>query len=357
MNVQVSVLIFFLLSVALIGLSALFSGLTLGLMSLSIFELKRKVELGNTDAALVYPIRVRGNELLVTLIIGNVLVNVALTVLLDSAFPGSSVVSGLIVVVLATVLITFFGEILPQAALKKHGLVVSARLSPYINFTLKIARPIARPIGKALDRFIGGELPNIYSTDELVKILEEHEASDDSDVEEDELRIVRNALSFGDKKIEDIMTPKSMIAAIDADQELATGVLKELHDSGHSRFPVYDKSLDKIVGILFLRDLIDLHKAKPKAKDAASDNVYFVNEQENLDHVLNAFLRTKVHLYLVVNEFSETVGLVTVEDIIEEIMGQEIVDEFDKYDDLREVAALNASKKKNDNRLIGETDE
>lgn len=354
--VSVSSFLDFLLLVILLGLSGLLSGLTMGLMSLSVFELKRKCELGDTAAKMVYPIRARGNELLVSLIIGNVLVNSAIAVLLEAIMPGDNAFSGLITVIFATALITFFGEILPQSLLIKHGLSFSAMLSKQITFYLNTLRPISKPIAKVLDRAVGRELPTIYSTDELVKILEEHEQSQDSDIEEDELRIVRNALEFGDRKIGDIMTPKSMIAAIEKDEVLSLEVLKELHESGHSRFPVYDGTLDKIIGILFLRDLIDLRSIKNKAGDAANDRVYFVNEEELLDHALNAFLKTRFHLYIVVNEFSETVGLVTIEDIIEEIMGQEIVDEFDKFDDLREVALIKSSKKKT-GRLIGDSAE
>ena len=237
--------IFMLLgAVLLLAMSAMFSGLTLGLLSLNLYELKRKTELGNAEAELVYPIRARGNELLVTLIVGNVLVNAALTVLLDSLLPGGSFVSGTITVVLATVLITIFGEILPQAALKKHGLTFAARTSPYITFMLDCMRPISQPLGRFLDRTIGREVPTVYSTAELVKILEEHEEAKDSDVEADEVAIVKRALSFGDMKVSEIMTPRSMIAAVEAEETFTIETLARLQETGHSRFPVYEKDMN-----------------------------------------------------------------------------------------------------------------
>ena len=140
------------LSFGLLGLSALFSGLTLGLLSLSVFELRRKADLGNAEARLVYPIRAKGNELLVDLLIGNVIVNVALTVVLDDLLPGDTAISGLVTVVVATALITFFGEILPQAFLKQNGLSFGARLSPYIAAYMRIMAPLSRPIGRILFR-------------------------------------------------------------------------------------------------------------------------------------------------------------------------------------------------------------
>ncbi len=347
-----SIILLIILGLLLLGASALFSGLTLGLLSLGVFELKRKSDLGNAEAQLVYPIRARGNELLVSLLVGNVLVNAALTVVLDNVLPGESAWSAVIVVAISTVLITFFGEILPQAFLKKNGLAFGANLAPYITFYLDLARPFARPIGAILDKTIGSELPAIYSTDELVKILEEHEQSDDSDIEADEIAIVRNAINFGDKLVDDVMTPKSVVSAIDADQIITTGVLKQLHESGHSRFPVYNGDIDTIIGTLYLRDLVDVSKHEKTAAEAMDKTVYFVNENQALDHALNGFIRTKHHMFIVINEFKEVTGIVTIEDIIEEIMGREIVDEFDKYDDMREVAALHA-KKRPKSRIIG----
>ncbi len=341
------------LSFSLLGLSALFSGLTLGLLSLSVFELKRKADLGNAEAKLVYPIRSKGNELLVALLVGNVIVNAALTVVLDSVLPGDTVTSAVITVVVATVLITFFGEILPQAFLKKNGLTFGARLSPYITLYLQAMTPVSRTIGRLLDKTVGKDTPDIYSTDELVKILEEHERSDDSDIEADEIAIVRNAINFGDKLVANVMTPKSVVTAIDQDEVLSPEVLKELHESGHSRFPVYEESLDQIVGILYLRDLVDTNKHSKTVKQAMARDVYFVNESQALDHALNAFIHTKTHLFIVINEFKEMTGIITLEDIIEEIMGREIVDEFDRFDDMREVASLNAAKSKRASRIVG----
>ena len=330
-------------SLLLLIMSALFSGLTLGLMSLSTFELKRKKELGDKRAIKVFPIRERGNELLATLIIGNVLVNAALTVMLNSFL------AGFMAVVIATVLITIFGEILPQAALKKHGLDFGARFARYIQWFMMLLWPITYPLAKVLDSTIGGDLPTIYSKGELVKILEEHEKSEDSSIEADELRIVENALQFGDRAIEEVMTPKSVVKTVSSTEPVGPVLMKELHETGFSRFPVYEEDEDNIVGILYLQDLIKPSKGRKYVRDLVVTDVYFVNEHLKLDHALNAFLRTKNHLFIAVNEFQEMVGVITIEDILEQIIGREIVDEFDKYDDMREVAKLEAHKRAQQN--------
>ena len=325
-------------AVGLLLLSAGFSGLTLGLLSLTPSELKRKMQLGDVRAAKIYPLRERGNQLLVTLIIGNVLVNSILSVFLGELF------SGLLAVVIVTTMITIFGEILPQAVFSRYALAIGSAMSKLVEWLMLALSPIAAPLAKSLDWALGKELPPIFSKEELVKIVEEHSENEDSDVEADELRIVENALSFGDKTIEQVMTPRSVVVAVDESEVIGPKLLDELHKSGHSRFPVYSYDLDHITGTLYLRELINL-KGKKTIKSAADDNVFFVNEKQKLDHVLNAFVKTKHHLYIVVNEFKEMVGIVTIEDVIEEIIGREIVDEFDRYDDMRAVASRKANAK------------
>jgi metal transporter CNNM len=323
----------------LLGFSALFSGLSLGLLSLSPQELKRKMELGSREAALIYPLRERGNQLLVTLLIGNVLVNSMFSIYLGKR------TAGLIAVIASTVLITIFGEIIPQAVFSRHALRLGSKVAPLVDKFMLILSPIAYPLSLMLDRTLGAELPPIFSKDELIKIVEEHSRSSDSDVEEDELRIVENALNFGDKLIEEVMTPRSVIEAIDQDEVISPVILDELHKTGFNRFPVYEGSIDKVVGTLFLRDLVQI-KDKITAKDAMEGKAYFVNEKEKLDDVLNAFFKTKHHMFVVINEFSEVVGLITIEDVIEEILGKQIVDEFDQYEDMRIVAKKQAQKAK-----------
>lgn len=325
------------LTILLLFCSAVFSGLTLGLMSLNVHELKRKADLGDPRATKVLPVRNRGNELLVTLILGNVLVNTVLTVVLDNA------TNGLIAVLLATVLIVIFGEIVPQAVLARHGLTFGARISPAIEKLLITFSPISKPLARILDHTLGAEMPTFYSRDELIKIIEEHGISEESDIAFDELRIVQHALTFGDKIIKDIMTPRSMVVSVGKAEKTTVKLMNHLHESGHSRFPVYEKSLDKVVGTLYIRDLV-AEKGTKKIESLMRKDVFYVNMDEKLDHALNAFLRTKHHLFIVINEFSETVGVITIEDIIEQIMGRKIVDEFDRFEDIRAVALKNAEK-------------
>lgn len=338
---------FQLLSIVfLLGLSAIFSGLTVGLLSLNIFELKRKSQLKDPEAMLVYPLKARGSELLVTLTLCNVLINALVAIIIDQVTPGSTYLTGFIAAVITTVLITIFAEILPVAYFRRHGLHIGAKFAPYITIVMNIMRPISKPLGNLIDNTIGLESQNTYSAAELMLFLEEYQASEDSEVEADEMLIVKNALRFGDKFVRDVMTPITVVKAIEANEKFTLGNLKDLQDSGFSRFPVYEGDMNNIVGLLYLRDLISNNSQSLTAGSAAEKNVNYVNEKQFLDHVLNGFLKTKKHMFIVVNEFEETVGIITIEDIIEEIIGREIVDEFDKFDDLRQVARLKAQKRK-----------
>lgn len=319
--------------VALLGMSALFSGLTLGMFSLSLYELKRKAELGNKKAARIYPIRKKGNQLLVALLTGNVAVNALLSVFLGS------LTSGLIATIASTVLITLFGEIVPQAVFTRFALNLSYKLAWLLNLILIVSWPIAVPLAKLLDAIIGPERQTIMSKAELVKIFEEHEASKDSNVDEDELQIVTNALAFGDMKVSDVMTPRIATKMLDAEQPITKKLISELYESGFSRFPVYSESQDNIVGLLYIRDLLKLNRAsKPKVENYQSKSaVIKIQETDNLDDALNKFIKTKNHMFIVVNQFNEFGGVVTLEDVLEQIIGREFVDEFDKVEDTRKV--------------------
>lgn len=312
--------------------SGLFSGLILGLMSLNPFELKRKGEMGNKQAATVYPLRREGNLLLVTLVFGTTVVNAVLTVYLGS------IATGLVAVIAATLLIMIFGTLLPQALFARIALLVGYYSAPFVKWVIKICWPICKPIAWVLDKWLGAELPNTYSKAELIKIVEEHSVSPDSEIEADEERIVRGALTFGEKTVRSVMTPRSRITFAKAEEPISDRLIKTLQASGHSRFPVLGSSPDEVVGMLYLHNLISPSPVGKTVQQLADKKVYFINEKDELDHVLNAFLKTKHHLFMVSNEFKEISGVVSIEDVLEEILNHEIVGEFDAYDDLRAVA-------------------
>lgn len=165
--------------------------------------------------------------------------------------------------------------------------------------------------------------------------------------EQDKRRIV-NSLHFDERTVEEIMTPRGVVSTIKKDDMVGPYVLNDLHQTGHSRFPVIDGDIDHVVGILYTRDLITLgDHASKTAGELMDDHVYYINADQTLNHALTAFLKTHRHLFIVVNGYRETAGVVTLEDVTEALLGYKIVDEFDQHDDLRVVAERVAHKNNN----------
>lgn len=158
----------------------------------------------------------------------------------------------------------------------------------------------------------------------------------------DEKTLLVHALDFPDKPVGSIMTPKSVVKSIDKKELLGPLVLDDLHKAGHSRLPVIHRDIDHVVGILHVQDLLTIDtKRSVTAEKAMEAKVYYINQEQSLQHALAAFLKTHHHLFIVINESRETVGILTLEDIIEALIGRKIIDEFDTHEDLREVAARN----------------
>ena len=159
----------------------------------------------------------------------------------------------------------------------------------------------------------------------------------------DEKKLLLSAMSFKDELVKDVMTPRSMIESINKEEVLGPLVLDDLHKKGYSRFPVIENDVDHVIGILHLRDVLTLDAAKKhatsRAEAAMEARVFYIHEEQTLEHALNSFIKTHHHLFIVVNEYRETVGLLTLEDAIEALLGREIIDEFDEHEDLRAVAA------------------
>ena len=205
----------YLICLVLVLLSGLFSGLTLGLLSLDTQTLRRRAKHGDTDAARIYPIRQKGNLLLTTLLLGNVAVNTTLSIYL------SGLASGLLAGLLATALIVVFGEIVPQAVISRYAIWFGSRTIWFTKFVLLLAYPIAYPIARALDYFLGHEMPNVYSHSELMDIISEHEDSEHSAIDADEERILHGALRFSHQSVRAVMTPAKQVVAYDEHQVLS----------------------------------------------------------------------------------------------------------------------------------------
>lgn len=178
----------------------------------------------------------------------------------------------------------------------------------------------------------------LYDRTDLEQLFARQKVQADNRIDLQTLEIVEHALQFGSKTVAQILTPRRVVKAVSSADTTGPLLMDDLHKSGHSRFPVFGDTQDSIVGILYLRNLVKA-KAGGTVQKTMTKQVCYVHEDQPLTEALQAILKTHQQLFIVVNSFEEYVGIVTIEDIMEAIVGQQIVDEFDEYEDLRAVAA------------------
>jgi CBS domain containing-hemolysin-like protein len=233
---------------------------------------------------------------------------------------------------------------LPNSRVTNWGEKIAQTVAPALAWVLERLYPLFNKIGELLKNH--GRITvhsGIYQKEDLVELLDKQAHQPDNRMTAYELGIVKSTLTFSDKIIRDHMTPKRVVKTVSGDDVVGPLLMDELHKSGFSRFPVTEAETEEVIGTLYLKDLV---KAKQggAVRSVMKKKVYYVNEEKPLQHALQAFLRTKHHLFVVVNGFEEVVSVITIEDVLEQVLGKQIVDEFDKYEDLRAVAALDAQK-------------
>ncbi|NP_001090672.1 metal transporter CNNM4 precursor [Xenopus tropicalis] len=328
----------------LLTLSGIFSGLNLGLMALDPMELRVVQRCGTEKekryASKIEPVRRKGNYLLCSLLLGNVLVNTTLTALLDELIG-----SGLAAVLASTTGIVVLGEIVPQALCSRHGLAVGANTLWLTRIFMLLTFPVAYPVSRLLDCALGQEIGTVYNREKLLEMLKVTEPY--SGIVREEMNIIQGALELRTKTVEDVMTKVEDCFMLPSDAVLDFNTMSSIMESGYTRIPVYENERSNIVDILYVKDLafVDPDDCTPLSTITRfySHPLHFVFSDTKLDAVLEEFKKGKSHLAIVqkVNSegegdpFYEVMGLVTLEDVIEEIIKSEILDESDLYTDNR----------------------
>jgi len=242
----------YILIVILILLSALFSGLTLGLMGLDKTGLEIVMDGDDKEASeaarAIYPVRANGNRLLCTLLLGNVAVNALLSILM------ADISGGLIGFLVSTISIVIFGEILPQAACSRYALQIGRRTVPLVKFILVLFCPVSAPIAFCLDKILGHELGTTYSKAEMRKLLEIHVK--EGRFNQETGTAMTGALKYQDVTVKEIMTPLKNTFMLDAEEKFSFETITKVFRTGFSRIPVYEVSVNNIIGLLFVKDLI-----------------------------------------------------------------------------------------------------
>lgn len=312
-------------------------------------ELKRQARQGDQVAAVLYRAVAYGASLrvLLWLIIG---ISAAWGfVLLVQVTPAW-------LAFLAVVALLWYGFVwMPTSRISGVGARMVVAVTPMIAWVLNLVHPLFNAIARKLQpRRVSTGHTGLYEREDLIEFLELQRSMEGSRISAAEIDMAIHALTFGDRSVGEVMAPRRVVKMVSADETVGPILLDELHDSGHSRFPVYEGTQDKIVGTLYLRDLVDARHGD-KVHAEMEKKVYYIHEDQTLYQVLHAFIKTKHHLFVVVNSFEEFVGIVTIEDVIEQVIGQKIEDEFDKYDDMRAVAEHYARQEHDSHKQVPET--
>ncbi|MGO1585831.1 gliding motility-associated protein GldE [Mesonia sp.] len=328
-----------LLLFVLLGCSALVSGSEVALFSLipSDFD----VDDGKVSAKQQTLIRLldRPKKLLATILVANNFVNIAIVLLFDSLasslFDGvNTVYYGVNVrfvleVIIVTFLILLFGEILPKIYANRNKVKFSHFMAYPLGVLDKLFSVFSLPmryVTVLIHKKLGKQKSNL-SVDQLSQALE---LTSEEDTTKEEQKILQGIVSFGNTVTKQVMKNRMDVFALSKEQPYSE-IIEEIVEQSYSRIPVYEDSIDNILGILYIKDLLPhLDKTEFKWQDLLREP-YFVPENKKLDDLLNDFKEKKNHLAIVVDEYGGTSGIISLEDIIEEIVG-DISDEFDDED-------------------------
>ena len=329
-----SILVKILFIISLLGVSALISGAEIAFFSLnqvSVDELES--ENTGTTNKIVFLLE-RPKLLLATILIANNLVNISIIILSTIvtgelfSFIDNTIVDFLLKVVLVTFLILLFGEVIPKVYATNNP----KALSKVMAYPLYVLRFLFYPLSmvlvlstKLIDKYVKKDVSNI-TIDDLSHALE---LTNDEETDESEKELLKGIVNFGNLEARQIMKSRTHITAIEEETSYSD-VLKIILDSGFSRIPVYKESLDNIIGILFIKDLIPfLQKGENFEWQQLLRPSFFVPENKKIDDLLKEFQEKKMHFAVVIDEYGGTSGIVTMEDIMEEVVG-EISDEYDE---------------------------
>lgn len=333
----------FIILILLLG-SAFFSGSEVALFSLD----KKKLDSNFNRSGIIYRYLINlisyPRRLLVTILIGNTIVNVAASIVavsiaidLSNLFNISLDLLLTFQILVITILILLFGELFPKMIASKNPVKFAKYIAVPLNICTIIIYPVAEIIAEIL-RLSSSSLKfdkskSAISNEELVELT--NIGKEKGAIEEGEHSLISSIVMFAGITVDEVMTPRVDIVAVPVEENY-DGIIKTITNSGHSRIPVYKNNLDEIIGIIFAKDLLKFIRVNNSLENFSLESLMkkplFVPETKPINELLKEFQEKKVHLAIVVDEYGGTSGLITLEDIIEEVLG-DIWDEFDKEED------------------------
>jgi putative hemolysin len=328
-------IVFYLISlIVLVFLSAAFSGSENALFSLSKLQLEFLVEAQSAGANAVHFLMRYPKKLLATILIANTFVNIAIVLLstllfaLVFNFESYPILGFFIEVVVVTFIIVLFGEVIPKIYATQNNVKIAKNVAVPLLYTYKLFQPLVYVLEQStslIDKRITKK-GHILSVDELTHAIE---ITSEKDAPKQEKNMLKSVVNFGNTNVKQIMRQRPDIVGVEMTIDFNELMLLII-DSGYSRVPVFEDNLDNIKGVLFTKDLL------PHLNELSSFNwqqlirpAYFIPESKKIDDLLKEFQTKRMHLAIVADEFGGTSGLVSMEDIMEEIFG-EIQDEFDE---------------------------
>ncbi|XP_061177196.1 uncharacterized protein LOC133185923 isoform X1 [Saccostrea echinata] len=370
--------------VGLVLVAGLMSGLTMGLLSLDLMTLKIMKEGGTQkqqkQAKKILPIVKKHHLLLVTLLLANAAAVEAMPIFLDR------ISSPVIAILVSVTAVLIFGEVVPQAICTRFGLAIGATLAPIVYVLMALLFIVAWPLSKLLDCVLGEDHGTFFRRAQLKVLVDLHgpnseanihhtqDEEDDEPLTIDEVLIIKGALDMKNKTVKDAMLPLCDVFMVDADAVMDKSTMSKILHQAHSRVPVYEHHASNVVGLLLVKNYIMLNPedktpVRELLKNECTGNLLHVNDDMPLYDLLNMFQTGKSHLAFVrkhtqvtetdegyevecLPESNEIIGIITLEDVIEELIQEEIIDETDVYVDIHQRIQVARAKSARRNMLI-----
>jgi len=322
-----------LIALILLMCSALISGSEVAYFSLEPTDLKEFESDDAKTSSRILALLERPEKLLATILIANNFVNIGIVVVFTYIVAGTMNFEGyapwvpfVVQVFVVTALLLLLGEIIPKVYATVNSKKLCALMSLPLEILAKIFSPLSRILlatSNVLQSRVKARQAD-FSVDELETALE---LTRDEETTPDEEKILKGIVRFGNTDVKQIMTPRTEVVSYDITTTYKD-LMVDLTEQGYSRLPVYRESLDSVIGVLYLKDLLPYSEEEDLNWQKLLRSPYFVPENKKLDDLLKEFQEMKMHMAIVVDEYGGTSGIVTLEDIIEEIVG-EITDEYD----------------------------
>lgn len=233
-------------------------------------------------------------------------------------------------------------SLIPASRVTRAGMAMTSLVSPIINMLLIYLDPLLSQGSRLVEKHYKNNHTGIFEHEDLLDLIDRQQSQQDSRLSQEELDIVKRAVLFSDRKVVDVLTPRKQVKTVLAEDTIGPILINELHESNQEHVLVKEDSKGEVVGTLAFKDL-NVH-SHGKVKDLMKDSVYYLNEDDSLREALHGFFVTNQPMFVVINSFEEYVGVITIENILKELLGHIPGEDFEDYSVIEAVAAKHSKK-------------